>query len=87
MFAEDKLLSQTNSTSVLGLVDVYNLLPSDVVEIEDVHNFQSALQSLLKVHAKNGNSRWEDLFSPRLELHNHPLRRLLKATTSVHDGG
>ena len=84
-YRQGRFLERTGN-SVLGLVDVYNLLPSEVVEIEDVHNFQSALQGLLKVHAKNGNLRWEDLFSPRLDLHNHPLRRILNATTSVYDG-
>ena len=54
---------------------------------ECVHDFQSALQGILKMHAKNAELRWEELFSPRLALHNHPLRKLLNGATSICDGG
>ena len=73
--------------SILGLVDIYNLLPVEVVKHEFVHDFQSALQGILKIHATNAGLRWEELFSPRLALHSHPLRKLLNGVTSICDGG
>ena len=72
--------------SILGLVDVYNLLPAEVVQHVEVKKFQTELQGLLKLHAANGENQWEMLFSPRMELYNHPLRRLLNRVRSMSDG-
>ena len=60
--------------SALGLVTVYNLLPATVVHLEDVKDFQRALQELLKERATEGCEDWAQTFSPRLPLHRHPLR-------------
>ena len=59
--------------SVLGLVDIYNLLPQNVVNAKTVRLFQRRLQDMLREVAKNENAQWGNLFSPRLELWNHPL--------------
>ena len=59
--------------SLLGLVDVYNLLPQYVVNGTTVRIFQRRLQDMLREVAKNGAAQWENLFSPRIELWNHPL--------------
>ena len=50
--------------SILGLIDVYNLLPERIVRKECVHTFQRALQEILKDAATNGNINWEEMFPP-----------------------
>ena len=77
---------QRTRNSIFGLIDIYNLLPIEVVQREEVHSFQTELQALLKVQAGTGELGWEMLFSPRLELHNHPLRRLLNRVSTTNDG-
>ena len=60
--------------SIFGLCSVYNLLPLSIVEMPSVHEFQGALQELLKERAAQGQHRWEILFSPRIPYATHPLR-------------
>ena len=72
--------------SILGLVDVYNLLPGYVVEATDVSNFQKRLQGHMVDAAKRGLVNWQDLYSPRLDLYAHPLRKRLRAR-NVNEGG
>ena len=74
---------EVTGRSILGLVDIYNLLPQDFIDHTDVHEFQRELQGLLKSHAGNGHSDWELLFSPRGPLHMHPLRKLLNGVVST----
>ena len=61
--------------SVLGLIDIYNLLPQAVVDKKDVHEFQRGLQELLREEAKLGIEKWQFLFSPRNEVWNNKLHR------------
>ena len=60
--------------SALGLVAVYNLLPSWVVENFSVGGFQGGLQSLLKSRAAEGCADWPSSFCPRIPVATHPLR-------------
>ena len=63
--------------SALGLVQVYNLLPADIVESSSsVSSFQSALQGVLMARATAGCTDWKFTFSPRVPMHRHPLRIL-----------
>ena len=64
------------SNSVLGLIDIYNLLPCFTVAATDVQEFQKRLQTLLKEMAKDGAHAWETLYSPRGVLHNNRLRKM-----------
>ena len=61
--------------SILGLADVYNLLPECIVQEPTVKNFQSALQDLVKDAAIAKTTSWELMFSPRLPLHSHMLKK------------
>ena len=60
--------------SALGLVAVYNLLPAEVVRATDVKSFQKELQQLVKARARANCEDWQLTLSPRLPLHNHPLK-------------
>ena len=62
--------------SPLGLVAIYNLLPSGICEASTVKEFQSKLQNLLTLRAKDCCDDWADSFSPRLVLDSYPLRHL-----------
>ena len=64
---------QILSRSALGLVDVYNLLPAQVVGQKSVASMQHELQALLNFRVRNGDSYWHHTFSPRVPLHEHPL--------------
>ena len=65
--------------SILGLADIYNLLPQRIVNNTCVHKFQRELQDLMKETATDRNLDWECMYSPRIPLHLHPLRRFLEA--------
>ena len=54
--------------SILGLVDVYNLLPGEIVEANTVSIFQRRLQVCLIDAAKQDQVNWRDVFSPRTAL-------------------
>ena len=60
--------------SVLGLVTVYNLLPAWIVQLEQVKDFQQALQEHVKERACQNCEDWKLTYSPRLPLYRHPLR-------------
>ena len=64
------------NNSVIGLIWVYNILPSSIVKLNTVRDFQSALQDLLKSVATSGLYEWQVLFSPRRPIHAHPLLSL-----------
>ena len=63
-------------TSVLGLVDIYNLLPQFVIDGATVSSFQHRLQVLLKTQACDGDDNWGKLFSPRMQLWDNRLRSM-----------
>ena len=60
--------------SALGLIAVYNLLPTEVVLESSVKGFQSKLQELVKTRATAGYTDWSETLSPRVPLWKHPLR-------------
>ena len=66
--------------SILGLVDVYNLLPECAVQAKSVKDFQTLLQQLVKYAATWNISEWWNLLSPRHTLHLHPVNRWFKWT-------
>ena len=76
---------EVTGRSILGLIDIYNLLPQEFIDETNVHEFQRKLQALLKTHAENNDLEWEMLFSPRVPLHSHPLRRMLNGVASTDD--
>ena len=63
--------------SLLGMLDVYNLLPASIVEqCSSVSAFQSGLQRMALECALFGFEEWEHMFSSRHYLHVHPLLQL-----------
>ena len=75
-FRKGKLL-ETTAKSILGLVDIYKMLPQSMVDAETVHDFQRKLQGMLEAHATSNMRDWETLFSPRHVLHQHPHAKIL----------
>ena len=67
------------ANSALGLVDVYNLLPEQIVAEESVSNFQKGLQKHLIDVAKGGMPGWQNIYSPRLAVYAHPLRKTMRS--------
>ena len=61
--------------SAFGLCRVYNLLPHDIVESRSVSVFQSRLQDLLRSRMLDGQRGWQQLFSPRWAVQDHPLSK------------
>ena len=59
--------------SILGLVSVYNLLPSSAVHTNTVSVFQARLQDLVKERALAGCHDWAETFSPAIEWNQHLL--------------
>ena len=63
------------ANSLLGAIDVYNLLPRYVVAAGDVKSFQNRLQQLLKEAARNNMVDWTTFLSNRHLMFMHPLRQ------------
>ena len=62
--------------SALGMIRVYNLLPQEAIEKDDVKSFQSALTQILRDRLNGGDANWRFVFSPRVLIYqNHPLTR------------
>ena len=64
------------SHSLLGLVDIYNLLPRFIVSAATVSDFQKRLQLLVIDAAANNHMGWQEIVSPRNTLWNNQLRKL-----------
>ena len=60
--------------SVLGLVSVYSMLPTEIVEATTVKSFQQLLQDLANDCACRSHPHWDSLYSMRHKLHIHPIR-------------
>ena len=60
--------------SILGLIDIYNLLPQSVVNATTVSDFQKKMQLLVVEMATRQQEGWEQVFSPRNTLWNNTLR-------------
>ena len=60
--------------SLLGMLDIYNMLPAAIVERSaSVKEFQQALQNMVCDRTQASDSAWEHLYSSRLPRHAHPL--------------
>ena len=68
--------------SVLGLADVYSLLPPFVVIAPNVKIFQRRLQDMLRIEAQTVDDSWPRLSSPRITLCNHKFIKW-----GMHRGG
>ena len=66
------------SNSILGLIDIYNLLPVYIVASCTVKDFQGRLQAMMKNMAEDGEREWDTMYSPRMPLHQCRLRRLFE---------
>ena len=64
--------------SARGLVAVYNMFPAGITSAPNVSTFQCRLQMGMKLRAEAGLPTWSNTYSPRVPLHQHPLK--------VHDG-
>ena len=60
-------------SSLLGLVDVYNLLPQYAIDATNVNVFQRRLQEMLCEEAICDTAGWQNMFSPRKWLWNNRL--------------
>ena len=60
--------------SVIGLVDIYNLLPA-YVGATSVSSFQKWLRKMLVIAMNAEIRNWVLLSSPRETVHNHVLRK------------
>ena len=59
--------------SIFGLIPIYNLLPAPIIKLENVSEFQSSLQKIVKQRAISGQDDWPFSLSPRIQRHCHPL--------------
>ena len=51
--------------SAFGAVFAYNRLPQDIVDFEDISEFQSALTSHAKALCQTRHAHWWDIYDPR----------------------
>ena len=72
--------------SIIGAIDIYNLLPASVVAADNVSTFQKRLQANLVIAANGNDAKWKELYSPRLPLYNHPLRKAIATEVHVNAG-
>ena len=70
----DQRFLEVARRSALGLVAVYNLLPQDIIDAEQVKDFQAGLQNLVKKRAESGHADWKMTLSSRVPMYKHPLR-------------
>ena len=64
------------SHSILGLIDIYNMLPQYMVNTKDVSEFQRRLQLLVIEMAAAKEPGWRGIYSPRNVLWNNKLRKV-----------
>ena len=76
---------ETTARSILGLIDVYNMLPQAIFDIGDIQTFQATLQGVMKNMARIHAPNWEIVFSPRHALYAHPLVKLLNGVVTTND--
>ena len=69
--------------SILGLADIYNLLPKCVVEAGTVKDFQTLLQKLVKAAAASKTPGWKKILSPKCTLHTHAINKWFKWTPAT----
>ena len=61
--------------SALGLARIYNLLPNEITETNNVKTFQRLLQDPAKDCASLGIMHWPHRLRTRYWLHEHPLQK------------
>ena len=59
--------------SALGLVAVYNMLPTNILATKSVKLFQQQIQTMVSKYAQDGYPKWQEMISPRVSLETHPL--------------
>ena len=59
--------------SAVGLVAVYNQLPTSFLDAKTVPLFQRKLQDFVKARAVAGCADWKESLSPRMPLEGHPV--------------
>ena len=64
------------SHSLLGLIDIYNLLPQYIIHAKTVSEFQMRLQLLVKDIATTKLQGWQEIYSPRNSLWNNKLKKM-----------
>ena len=74
MDIRDRPFLEIERRSVLGLIWVYNRLPQDIINADDVRIFQRNLQLILKQQISSGYEDWSTTFSPRIPVYRHPMR-------------
>ena len=77
----------TTAHSLLGAIDVYNLLPKYAIAAGDVSTFQNRLQQLLKAGAQDALPGWSTMLSNRHLIFKHPLLRFGSFEGPVKKGG
>ena len=70
--------------SALGAASVYNLLPQEIVDAENVKLFQRSLQDLARHAAATNTPEWQHLYSTRHSMHTHPLKRVCFVHQCTH---
>ena len=74
MDIRDRPFLEIERRSVLGLIWVYNRLPQDIINADDVRIFQRNQQLILKQQISSGYEDWSTTFSPRIPVYKHPMR-------------
>ena len=57
--------------SALGLISIYNMLPTEIVEAKTVKCFQGLRQDLAKDCGSKSHPHWDSIFATRHRLHVH----------------
>ena len=66
--------------SVIGIIRIYNWMPHEAIEKDDVKSFQSALIQILRGTLNGGHYNWRFVFSTNIMLfQNHTLTQWLRA--------
>ena len=73
------------SHSLLGLVDIYNMLPQYTVEAPTVSEFQKRLQLMAMEMASSDEPGWPGVYSPRNALWNNKLLHTYNWGPSAQD--
>ena len=71
---KDRHFLEIERRSALGLIWVYNRLPTETARFETVKDFQRSLQQLLGERLISGCEDWRVTYCPRVHAYAHPLR-------------
>ena len=59
--------------SILGLIPIYDQLPTALVQCRDIKQFQGGLQSIIKPRLTSGKPDWLHFYSPRVPRYERQL--------------